>query len=185
MDQPTLSPPLSLILHFIPPVRFKHLLYTLSTSQSNTLTVHLAHLSLYTFSDHETLYPDAKAYSQMGLVRERDTPCCSFIFMSFSLFGFGPNYRFCLNIYRSAHIFYLGCLCRSSTGQDVSPTVQNSTGWCYTMLRPVRILPVSSDPAGYAKTKERDRKREKEKGVREQKNKMKAKRVNLKHCVFR
>lgn len=30
------------------------------------------------------------------------------------------------------------------------------------MLRPVRSLPVSSDPAAYAKTKERDRERTRE-----------------------
>lgn len=38
------------------------------------------------------------------------------------------------------------------------------------MLRPVRSPPVSSDPAGYAKTEERHRKRKRErkrKGVRE------------------
>lgn len=52
------------------------------------------------------------------------------------------------------------------------------------MLQPVRSLPLSSDPAGYAKTKEKDRKRrgEKEKGVREifMGGEIKAERVNMK-----
>lgn len=46
---------------------------------------------------------------------------------------------------------------------------KHATGWCYTMLWPVRNPPESSDPAGYAKTKKRNRKRKKkkEKGVKE------------------
>lgn len=69
--------------------------------------------------------------------------------------------------------FFLLAFCADPVQDRTSPpTVQDdkhSTGWCYTMLRPVRSPPVSSDPAGYATTKERDRKRkgEKEKGVRE------------------
>lgn len=34
-------------------------------------------------------------------MRERDTPCCSCIFMIFSLFGFCPNYHSYLNIHKS------------------------------------------------------------------------------------
>lgn len=62
--------------------------------------------------------------------------------------------------------------------------IKNGTGWCYTMLQPVRSLPLSSDPVGYAKTKEKDRKRrgEKEKGVRE--IFMEAERVNMKLSAF-
>lgn len=108
---------------------------------------------------------------------ERDTPCYSFIFTFFSLFGFGPNYCSCLNIYQSTCIFLILAVCADPVQDRTSPRqsrpINNSTGWCYTMLRPVRSLPVSSDPAGYARTKERDRKREKEKGVREKRIKWK------------
>lgn len=89
----------TVILHFTPPVSFKHLIYTLSASLPNILTVHLAHQSLCTSSDHGTLCLDA--YSQRGLVRERDTPCRRQIFTLFSLFGFGQNYHSYLNIHQS------------------------------------------------------------------------------------
>lgn len=48
------------------------------------------------------------------------------------------------------------------------PDDKHSTGWCYAVLQPVRSLPLSSDPAGWAKTKGKDRVgRNKEKGIRE------------------
>lgn len=67
--------------------------------------------------------------------------------------------------------FFLLAACADPVQDRTSPpTVQDdkhSTGWCYTMLRPVRSPPVSSDPAGYAKTKERDRKRKRKRKRKE------------------
>lgn len=124
--------------------------FTLSVLLSPAPLLSLLHpWSLYTSSDHETLCLDT--YSQRGLVRESGTPCCSF-----SLFQFGQNYII---------LFIRGILSQAVCADPLQdrtspPTVQDdkhSAGWCYTMLHPVRSLPVSSDPAGYAKTTERQK----------------------------
>ena len=98
-----------------------------------------------------------------------DTPCCSLkMFTSFTLFGFGPDYYSYLNVHQRTKLSFslMAVLGRIQDTELLPATVQDvqhSTGRCYTMLQPVRSLPVSSDPADYAKTKERDRnKRERE-----------------------
>lgn len=109
----------ALILHFYPQ-SCSNICFTLSALLSpTTRTVRLAHRSLYTSSDHQTLCLDNS--SQMGPVRERERhthPAVVVFFTSFSLFGF----EFVFVIFIKVHcVLYLGGLCRSGTEQDVSP----------------------------------------------------------------
>lgn len=98
MEQPTLSPSVSLsLLLFIPLCQVQTSDLHLSAPQPNTLTVLLAPLiPLHLLWPWNTL--PWRLFTEGMDERERDAPCCSYMFSSFSVFEFDPN---CVSIHQS------------------------------------------------------------------------------------
>lgn len=157
LTEPTATSRAACSLTFIfTPRRVQPSLISVLLSPTPLLSV-LRPPSLYTSSYHDTrcLY----SYSQRGMdERQTEThPAGATCFHLLACWHW-TELRVCSSGHKT---FFLLAFCADAVRDRTwPPTFQDdkrNSGWCYTMLRPVRSPPVSSDPAGYAKTTERQK----------------------------